>query len=71
MNPADVAQSALPLPSADVSLIALFFVGGVVGAVGYKHAGFLFTLPLAALLLLLAAMPVIDDLRRFHQLAPR
>ena len=25
MNPADVAQSALPLPSADVSLIALFF----------------------------------------------
>jgi uncharacterized membrane protein YoaK (UPF0700 family) len=53
------------------SLIALFFVGGVIGAVGYKHAGFLFTLPLAALLLLLAAMPVIDDLRRFHQLAPR
>src|ERR1700746_376024 len=25
MNPADVAQSALPLPSADVSLIALFW----------------------------------------------
>ena len=25
MNPADVAQSALPLPNADVSLIALFW----------------------------------------------
>ena len=25
MNPADVTQAALPLPSADVSLIALFF----------------------------------------------
>jgi len=25
MNPADVAQAALPLPSADVSLIALFW----------------------------------------------
>ncbi len=25
MNPADVAQSALPLASSDVSLIALFF----------------------------------------------
>ncbi len=43
------------------SLIALFFVGGVVGAVGFKHAGFLFTLPLAAVVLLLAAMPVLDD----------
>jgi uncharacterized membrane protein YoaK (UPF0700 family) len=53
------------------SLITLFFVGGVIGAVGYKHVGFLFTIPLAAMLLLLAAMPVIDDLRRYHQLALR
>jgi hypothetical protein len=45
------------------SLIGLFFAGGVVGALGFKHAGFLFTLPLAGVLLLLAAVPVVDDLR--------
>jgi uncharacterized membrane protein YoaK (UPF0700 family) len=48
------------------SLIALFFVGGVTGAVGFKHVGFFFTLPLAAVLLLLAAMPVVDDVRRHY-----
>jgi uncharacterized membrane protein YoaK (UPF0700 family) len=52
------------------SLITLFFVGGVIGAVGYRHVGFLFTLPLAALLLLLAGMPVIDDLRQYYRLSP-
>lgn len=46
------------------SLIVLFFVGGVIGAMGFKHAGFFFTLPLAAMLLLLAGMPVLDDMRR-------
>jgi uncharacterized membrane protein YoaK (UPF0700 family) len=45
------------------SLIALFFLGGVIGALGFRHIGFLFTLPLAAVLLLLAAMPIVDDLR--------
>ena len=46
------------------SLIALFFVGGVIGALGFKYAGFFFTLPLSAILVLLAFMPVIDDVRR-------
>ena len=46
------------------SLILLFFVGGVIGAIGFRHVGFLFTLPLAAILVLLAAMPVVDDLNR-------
>ena len=46
------------------SLVGLFLGGGVVGALGFKHAGFLFTLPLALVLLILAAMPVIDDLRQ-------
>ncbi|MDE3103689.1 MAG: DUF1275 domain-containing protein [Acidobacteriota bacterium] len=46
------------------SLVALFFVGGVIGALGFKHVGFLFTLPLAMGLLLMAALPVIDDMRR-------
>ena len=46
------------------SLVLLFFVGGVTGALGFKHAGFFFTLPLSAILLLLAFMPVVDDVRR-------
>jgi uncharacterized membrane protein YoaK (UPF0700 family) len=46
------------------SLIALFFVGGLIGALGFRHVGFFFTLPLAAALLLLAVMPIVDDLHR-------
>jgi uncharacterized membrane protein YoaK (UPF0700 family) len=45
------------------SLISLFFVGGVIGAVGLKHVGFLFTLPLAGILLLIASMPVLEVIR--------
>ena len=45
------------------SLVCLFFLGGVTGAVGYKQAGFLFTIPLAVLLMTLAAVPLFDDLR--------
>ena len=45
------------------SLIGLFFSGGVVGALGFRQLGFLFTLPLAAILLVLAAVPAADDLR--------
>lgn len=44
------------------SLVALFFVGGVIGAVGFKHIGFAATLFLAAILLVLASMPVLEDL---------
>lgn len=46
-----------------ISLVGLFFIGGVVGAVGFKYAGFIATLPLAAVLLMLAVVPVVDDLR--------
>jgi uncharacterized membrane protein YoaK (UPF0700 family) len=49
------------------SLVGLFFVGGMVGALGFKQLGFLFTLPLAVILLLLAAMPVADDIRRYRR----
>jgi uncharacterized membrane protein YoaK (UPF0700 family) len=45
------------------SLVALFFVGGVTGALGFRYLGFLFTVPLAAVLVALAMMPVLDDLR--------
>ena len=42
-------------------LVGLFFLGGVVGALGFKHVGYSSTLPLAALLLGLAAVPMFDD----------
>ncbi|GGA98909.1 DUF1275 family protein [Brucella endophytica] len=45
-----------------VSLVFLFFAGGVMGALGFKQMGFSATLFLAALLLALAFMPVLDDL---------
>lgn len=43
-------------------LVGLFFLGGLVGAVGFKHVGYISTLPLAALLVGLAAVPMMDDL---------
>lgn len=46
------------------SLVVLFFLGGVTGAVGFEHAGFGFMLPISASLLLLAILPVSDDLRK-------
>jgi uncharacterized membrane protein YoaK (UPF0700 family) len=51
-----------------VSLLLGFSAGGLAGALGFKYAGYLATLPLAGLLCMLAIVPTIDDLRR---LAPR
>ncbi len=43
-------------------LIGLFLVGGVVGALGFQFAGYITTVPLALLLLLLSLRPVLFDL---------
>jgi len=43
-------------------LIALFFLGGVMGAVGFNQYGYHSALVLAALLLVLAVIPVMEDL---------
>jgi uncharacterized membrane protein YoaK (UPF0700 family) len=48
-----------------VTLALSFFLGGIVGAVGFKHAGYALTVPLAVLLILLAAVPAIDDVRHY------
>jgi len=48
-------------------LLAMFFLGGVGGAYGFKAIGFFATVPLALFLLLLAIMPVIDDLRLYFK----
>jgi uncharacterized membrane protein YoaK (UPF0700 family) len=45
------------------SLVGLFFIGGVAGALGFKQVGFIATLPLAIVLVTLAVVPVVDDLR--------
>jgi uncharacterized membrane protein YoaK (UPF0700 family) len=42
-------------------LLASFFIGGVIGAIGFSQIGFLFALPLALLLLLLAGPPLAED----------
>lgn len=52
------------------SLVGLFFLGGIIGALGFKHMGALFALPLACVLVLLAAVPVVDDVRRLAQPDP-
>jgi len=45
------------------SLVGLFFLGGAIGALGFHNMGFVATLPLAAILVTLSAVPVIDDIR--------
>lgn len=45
-------------------LIVAFLAGGVLGAFGFRQVGYLATLPLAGILTLLSAVPVLDDIRR-------
>ena len=47
-----------------VLLATLFFVGGVVGALGFKQLGYISTVPLALVLVMLASVPAVDDLLR-------
>lgn len=43
-------------------LISMFMLGGLAGALGFKYLGYIATVPLAALLIALAGVPVLDDL---------
>jgi len=45
------------------SILGLFFVGGLVGAVAFKSMGFSATIPIALLLVAVASPPVIVDIR--------
>lgn len=47
-----------------VSLVTLFFVGGLLGAAGYPRFGFVTLVPPAVVLLAAAGAPVLADLRR-------
>ncbi|MBU0589408.1 MAG: DUF1275 domain-containing protein [Gammaproteobacteria bacterium] len=46
-----------------LTLILSFFIGGLAGAIGFKQLGYVTTLPLALLLLVLVLRPVLQDLR--------
>jgi uncharacterized membrane protein YoaK (UPF0700 family) len=46
-----------------LSLVAAFFVGGVAGALGFKHVGYVSTVPLALVLALLALVQFIPARR--------
>ena len=48
-----------------IQLVSCFFVGGLLGALGFKKVGYSSTIWLALLLIVLAALPVADDLRAF------
>lgn len=48
-------------------LVACFFAGGVLGALGFRFIGYVTTVPLACMLLLLVARPVWDDLHDLLQ----
>lgn len=44
------------------TILALFFTGGLVGAMAFKHVGFVATVPIALVLSMVAATPLLDDL---------
>jgi hypothetical protein len=46
-----------------LSLVLGFFLGGLMGALGFKYWGYITTVPLAALLWLLCLRPLLADLR--------
>ncbi|NMM20125.1 MAG: DUF1275 domain-containing protein [Rhodoferax sp.] len=48
-----------------VTLIGSFFVGGLMGAIGFKTIGFLATVPLSILLLVLVWRPVLNDAKNW------
>lgn len=47
------------------TLIGCFFIGGVSGALGFKHIGYSATVILSAVLAALAAGPILHDMRMF------
>lgn len=47
-------------------LVLSFLVGGIAGALGFKHLGYVSTLPLALALLLLVLRPLLDDWQRLR-----
>ncbi|MBS6361638.1 YoaK family protein [Burkholderia sp.] len=53
------------------TMLVSFFMGGVTGAAGFKHVGYVSTVPLAAVLISLAIVPVIDDMLAYFRRSDR
>jgi uncharacterized membrane protein YoaK (UPF0700 family) len=51
------------------AIVVLFFVGGLAGALAFKHVGYSATVPIAALLMAMAAPPLLRDLRSARALS--
>ncbi|WP_044041196.1 YoaK family protein [Caballeronia insecticola] len=51
------------------SLLGMFVLGGFAGAISFSHIGFLATLPLASLLLMLTLVPLFDDISAIRRRA--
>ena len=49
------------------TLLGSFVLGGIVGATGFKHVGFIWVVPLALFLLLLCLPPLFADVRRLQK----
>lgn len=49
-------------------LVGMFVLGGIAGAFGFKHVGFVCVVPLAALLLALSMPPFLRDIPRLRSL---
>lgn len=47
------------------SIAMLFFLGGVAGALGFKYVGYISTVPLALVLIIIAGVPALDDILTF------
>lgn len=61
--PGDPVYASRPKLRLLSALLGMFFIGGVIGALGFKHIGFIATVPLAAILAILALVPFLDDLK--------
>ena len=46
-------------------MVGFFFIGGLTGALGFKHVGYVATVPLALTLMALVVVPIADDLNDF------
>ncbi|MNW02818.1 hypothetical protein D3C71_1986630 [compost metagenome] len=49
-------------------LFAMFVLGGMVGAVGFEYVSFIYILPLAAMLMVMAMPPLLRDALRSKNL---
>jgi uncharacterized membrane protein YoaK (UPF0700 family) len=63
-NPAEPVLANRQRLRVQGSLVLGFLLGGLVGALGFKHGGYITTLPLAALLWILCLRPMLSDLQQ-------